>query len=110
MPCLYASGPNCQQKPGKVPTAAHMGPSTTGISYTATQAFQPSNPPPTHLNTPLQVPTTHTGKGHILFLISIQCLGLILPQTPPKHPKSPYKLQPLQQHHLGKLSLFYLLV
>ena len=57
-------------------------------------AFQ--YPHPTHLNTPLQVPhpTTHTGRRHILFLVSIQCLGLILPQTLLKHPKSCYKLHP----------------
>ena len=40
------SGSNPQQKPGKVPAAAPMGPPSTGICHTAAQAFQPSNTPP----------------------------------------------------------------
>ena len=62
-------------------------------------AFQPPPPhPPNHpLPIPIQVPpspATHTGRGHILFLVSIQCLGLIPPQTSLNTSKVPTNYTP----------------
>ena len=60
------SGPNPQQKPGKVPTPTHMGPSSTCISYTAVQAFQPSSTPP-----PPKPPTGSSPHHPPLSLVTI---------------------------------------
>ena len=51
--------------------------------------YKPSSLPyPIHLKTPLnRFPSHYPHRwGHILFLVGIQCLGLISPQTPPKVP------------------------
>ena len=70
-------------------------------------AFQPTPHPPKH---PKQVPpsATHTGGGIHLFG-KYPMLRSNPPQTPPKHHKNPYKLHPLQQHHLGKFLTFLFL-
>ena len=87
------SGPNPQQKLGKAPAPAHMGPPPTGISHTAVQAFQPSNTPHSLPKLPpmgfFPPPTAHPHVGHILFLVSIHTR----PNTTPNIPKHPLKYQ-----------------
>ena len=93
-------GPNPQQKLGKVPTAAYMGPSTTGIIYSAAQAFQapPSHPPKHPL--PEQVPpTTHTGAYTFL------CKYPMLRSN--TTPNSPYKLHPYTSAILVSFSFLF---
>ena len=46
------TGPYHQQEPGKIPAAAHMGPSSPGISNPELQANQQSNQPNHYYLTP----------------------------------------------------------
>ena len=99
--------PNTQQKPGEVPTPAHMGPSSTCISYTTLQAFQPPSAPPPPKPPPTGFHTSPSSLGHItgppsccpfrwghIFSHLVYALGLIPLKTPPNTPKSPKTTPP----------------
>ena len=109
-----------QQKPGKLPAAAHMGPSSPGITNFPAQANQPANhhifyiapsywfPPPlpsipSLLPFPF-MPPSHCplweGATYFPFLLIV-----VSTRVYPKYPPSPY-LQVLQQCHLGKFLHF----
>ena len=63
-------------------------------SLAASLPHPPNHPLPIPI--PIQVPPSCYTYwwGHILFLVSIQHLGLIPPETSLNTPKSPYKLHP----------------
>ena len=103
------------QRPRKIPTPAHLGSSTTGITNTTVQASQPASQQHIQL-TPLLVPplspippyssptNTIVGGAHQFFFLMVST------HICPKYPPSPYLQQVLHQCHLGKFSQIFCLV